>query len=306
MADNDVQSVLNRMSGNSDVLTKKYYDSLSIEMRLIDSDLSDISYDFFGYKLPMPVMMGVIGGFSHLGEDANYKATLAAKELDTIYWTSSHISDEQLQRMVATGAKIGIVIKPFKDQELFLRKCLKAQELGVMVIACDIDHAYSKNGGYDSQGDNVFGPKSFAQLKETVEALKVPFIVKGVLSVQDALKCQEAGVSGIILSHHHNIMNFAVPPAMLLPEIRKAVGKDYPVYIDCGIVSAAEAFKALALGADCVLVARAYMAPLAKEGTKGVVDFFTKLSGELKEFMNRTGSKDLKNIDPSVIRQMPY
>ena len=305
MADNDYQTVLNRMAGNADVMTKKYYDSLAIEMRLVDSDLSNISFDFFGTKLPMPIMMGVIGGFSHLGEDANYKATLAAKELDTIYWTSSHVSDEELKRMIASGAKVGIVIKPFKDQEYFLQRGLQAQEAGVVAIACDIDHAYSKNGGYDSQRDNVFGPKTSEELKQTVETLKVPFIAKGVLSVQDALKCKEAGVSGIILSHHHNIMSFAVPPAMILPEIRKTVGEDYPVFVDCGIVSAAEAFKALALGANGVLVARAYMAPLAKEGTQGVVDFFNKMKGELREFLNRTGSKDLKHIDPSVIHQIP-
>ncbi|MBQ6335036.1 MAG: alpha-hydroxy-acid oxidizing protein [Erysipelotrichaceae bacterium] len=305
MADNDYQTVLNRMAGNADVMTKKYYDSLAIEMRLVDSDLSNISFDFFGTKLPMPIMMGVIGGFSHLGEDANYKATLAAKELDTIYWTSSHVSDEELKRMIASGAKVGIVIKPFKDQEYFLQRCLQAQEAGVVAIACDIDHAYNKNGGYDGQRDNVFGPKTSEELKQTVETLKVPFIAKGVLSVQDALKCKEAGVSGIILSHHHNIMSFAVPPAMILPEIRKTVGEDYPVFVDCGIVSAAEAFKALALGANGVLVARAYMAPLAKEGTQGVVDFFNKMKGELREFLNRTGSKDLKHIDPSVIHQIP-
>ena len=305
MADNDVQKVLNKMSGNSDVLTKKYYDSLTIEMRIIDSGLSDISYDFLGHKLPMPIMMGVVGGFHHLGEGANYKAALAAKQLDTIYWTSSHISDEELKRLIDSGCKVGIVIKPFKDMDLFLERCRRAEELGVTAIASDIDHAYNKNGEYDRQQGEAFAPRTSEELKRIVKALKVPFIAKGVLSIHDALACKEAGVSGIILSHHHNIMSFAVPPVMILPDIRKAVGEDYPVFVDCGIVSAAEAFKAIALGADCVLVARPYMAPLAKEGTEGVVEFFTKMKGEFREFMNRTGSKDLKHIDPTVVHHMP-
>lgn len=304
--DNDVQKVLNRMTGNSDVLTRKYFESLAVEMRIINSDLADVNFDFFGNKLPFPIMMGVIGGFSHLGEDANYKATLAAKELGTVYWTSSHVTDEELKRMIDSGAKVGIVIKPFKDQQYYLEWIRKAEAMGVCAIATDIDHAYNKNGGYDGQKGNIMGPKSVDELREAASSVKVPFIAKGVLSVHDALLCKEAGLSGVILSHHHNIMSSAVPPVMILPEVRKAVGDDFMVMVDCGVNSGAEAFKAIALGADAVLTARGYMAPLAKEGTEGVVQHITKMAGEFREFMNRTGSPDLKHIDSSVIHKMPF
>ena len=305
MADNNVEIVLNKNTGNSDILTRKYFESLAVEMRLVDSDLADISMDFYGNKLDTPVMMGVIGGFSHLGEDANYKATLAAKQLNTVYWTSSHISDEELERMVKTGTKIGIVVKPFKDQEYYLSWLKKAEKAGVCAIATDIDHAY-KNGEYDGQQGIMFGPKSVAELREAKQAVGIPFIAKGVLSVQDALKCREAGLDGIILSHHHNIMSYAVPPVMILPEIRKTVGKDFKVFVDCGITGGREAFKALALGADGVLTARGYMAPLAKEGSDGVVNYFHKMSADIKEYMNRTASRDLNNIDPTVIHRVPF
>ena len=305
MADNNVESVLSKNTGNSDILTRKYFESLAIEMRIVDSDLADISMDFYGNKLDMPVMMGVIGGFSHLGEDANYKATLAAKQLNTVYWTSSHIADDQLERMIKTGTRIGIVVKPFKDQDYYLSWLRKAEKEGVCAIATDIDHAY-KNGEYDGQQGMMFGPKSVVELREAKQALKVPFLAKGVLSVHDALKCKEAGLDGIILSHHHNIMSYAVPPVMILPEVRKAVGKDFKVFVDCGITSGREAFKALALGADGVLTARGYMAPLAKEGSDGVVNYFHKMSADIKEYMNRTASRDLNNIDPTVIHRVPF
>ena len=275
-------------------------------MRIINSDLADVNFDFFGNKPPFPIMMGVIGRFTHLGEDASYKAALAARELGIVYWVSSHTSDEDLKRLVETGAMIGIVIKPFKDQQYYLDRIKKAEEMGVCVIASDIDHAYNKNGGYDGQRDDVMGPKSFEELKEAAASTKLPFIAKGVLSVHDALLCKEAGLSGIILSHHHNIMSSAVPPVMILPEVRKAVGNDFMVMVDCGVNGGAEAFKAIALGADAVLTARGYMAPLAKEGTEGVVQHITKMAGEFREFMNRTGSLDLKHIDSSVIHKMPF
>lgn len=306
MEGNEVTQLINKMTGNSDLITKKYFESLAIEMRIIDSDLCDSSIDFFGIRLPMPIMMGVVGGFSKLGEDSNYKATLAAKQLDTVYWTSSHISNDELKRMIATGTKIGMVVKPYRDEEKLITKLISAQNAGCTVLASDIDHAYSKTGNYDQQGESVFGPLSTQTLRRITDSISVPFIAKGVLSVHDAVKCKDAGVSGIILSHHHNIMSSAVPPVMILPGIRKAVGNDYPVYVDCGINSGCEAFKALALGASGVLVARPYMVPLAKEGTQGVVDFINKMHGELREFMNRTGSKDVNHIDSSVIHHLSF
>ena len=98
--------------------------------------------------------------------------------------------------------------------------------------------------------------KTASQLKEYVAASKCPFIVKGVLSAQDAEKCVEAGVSGIVVSHHHGIMPYAVPPLMILPEIVKVTKHRIPVFVDCGIESGADVFKALALGADAVCVGR--------------------------------------------------
>ena len=199
-----------------------------------------------------------------------------------------------------------MVVKPYRDEEKLITKLISAQNAGCTVLASDIDHAYSKTGNYDQQGESVFGPLSTQTLRRITDSISVPFIAKGVLSVHDAVKCKDAGVSGIILSHHHNNMNSAVPPVMILPGIRTAVGNDYPVYVDCGINSGCEAFKALALGASGVLVARPYMVPLAKEGTQGVVDFFYKMHGELREFMNRTGSKDVNHIDSSVIHHLSF
>lgn len=303
---NEVTELINRMTGNSDLITKKCFESLVIEERIVDSDLSDISMEFFGEKLDTPIMLGVIGGFNKLGENALLKSAEAAKELNSVLWISSHTSDEEVQALTATGARVIQIIKPYLDQEYFLGKVKRAEELGCFAVGTDIDHAYGKKGGYDIQGLHPFGPKSVVQLKEAVSSVSIPFIAKGVLSVQDAVKCQEAGVAAIILSHHHNIMNSSVPPVMILPDVRKAVGDTYCVLVDCGINSGTEAFKAMALGASGLCIARSYMAPLAREGKQGVVDHVNKMTGELQEFLNRTGSKDIKSIDPTVIHQLPF
>ena len=123
----------------------------------------------------------------------------------------------------------------------------------------DIDHCFDSKGRYDMVGDLPMRPKTTDQLREYVRRSTRPFIVKGVLSAADAKKCAQAGVKGIVVSHPHGILPGAVPPLMVLPEIRKAVGDQLTIFADCGFESGLDAFKALALGADGVMVGRELM-----------------------------------------------
>ena len=143
-------------------------------------------------------------------------------------------------------------------------------------------------------------PKSKEELAMFVKASKVPFIVKGVLSVADALKCAEAGVAGIVVSHHHGIMNYAVPPLQILPKIVEAVNGRMEIFIDCGFESGMDVYKALALGAHAVCIGRDLMKPL-ENGASGVTSRLTDLNNELKATMARTGAHCLTDIDSSVI-----
>ena len=120
------------------------------------------------------------------------------------------------------------------------------------------------------------------------------------MSVTDALKCVEAGVSGIVVSHHHGILQYAIPPLKILPEIVKAVDGRMKIFIDCGFESGMDIYKALALGADAVCVGRNLMEPL-KEGKAGVTRRINELNRELSTVMARTNVKDLKSFDSSVI-----
>ena len=113
-------------------------------------------------------------------------------------------------------------------------------------------------------------PKSLEDLKLFVNSTKLPFVVKGVLSVTDAQKCLEAGVRGIVVSHHHGIIDYAVPPLMVLPEIVETVGDSMPIFIDCSISSAYDVFKAIALGATAACIGRTILEPLKVGGAESV------------------------------------
>ena len=119
--------------------------------------------------------------------------------------------------------------------------------------------------------------------------------------MQDALRCRDLGAAGLVLSHHNGLTRFAVPPVMVLPEIRKAIGKDLLLIADGGIESGVDAFKALARGADAVTMGKALMGPLKEKGAEGVAEALRKTTAQLQAMMIRTGTKNLKHMDPSVI-----
>lgn len=295
-------------TGNSDKITRRYLDQLLIEMRIIDSDLASTEAEIFGTKLATPIMLGAIAGYEFMGENAILREAEAAGELNTIMWLNEHMTDDEIKAVVGSGAKAAMVVKPYRDLNMFLDLAKKFTDLGCIAIASDIDHAYSRrDGGYDHSMQGVeFGPRSSDELRTIVSTLEVPFVAKGVLSVHDAVCCDNAGVKHIIVSHHHNIMDYSVPPLMILPDIKKAVSGDMTVIVDCGIDTGADAFKALALGADLVCTARAVMKTLRSDGKDGVVKLIRDNTAQLRNFLNRTGSPDISHIDPSVIHHLEF
>ena len=168
-------------------------------------------------------------------------------------------------------------------------------------VGMDIDHIFGKDGKYDVvQGENM-APVTPKDLKTFVAAAAIPFVVKGVLSVRDAVQCAEAGVKGMVISHHSGRMPYAIPPLAVMPEIRKAVGTDIKLFVDCSIQSGADVFKALAMGADGVSIGRAMFQSLMDEGTEGVIRYFTEVNQELSMIMGFTGAGNLSEIDPSAL-----
>lgn len=288
-------------AGDSNQITRDYFDSLLLETRYIDSDLPTTQMKLFGEEFDTPIMTAALSHLHDICPNAMAEYALGAKKANAVCFFGMG-EDEDLEAMTATGAKLVKIIKPHEDNNEVLRKIDHAIKNGAFAVGMDIDHSYSGNGGYDVVCGLPMKPKSFDEMKMFVEHSSVPFVVKGVLSVQDAMKCIQAGVKAIIVSHHHGIMPYSVPPLMVLPEIVNAVNGQMKIIVDCGIESGMDAFKALALGADAVCVGRDLMGPL-KEGSDGVAKRITDMNNELKSIMARTGAKSLKEIDKTVIHR---
>jgi isopentenyl diphosphate isomerase/L-lactate dehydrogenase-like FMN-dependent dehydrogenase len=286
---------------DSDQITRDYFDSLLVEMRHIDAVIPSTKLELYGETFDTPIMMAALSHLHNVRENGMVEMAKGALAANAVNWAG--MGDEaEIAAITATGARTISIIKPYADNDYIFRRIEHAERCGVLAVGMDVDHAFGGNGKYDVVLGEKMKPKSLAELKEFIKSTKLPFIIKGVLSEQDAYKALEAGAKGIVVSHHHGIMNYAVPPLYILPKIVKVINHQIPVFVDCGIVSGMDAFKALALGADAVSVGRAIMEPLKINGSEGVKDQIIKMTEELAGVMARTCSVDLKSIDPSVIQ----
>lgn len=133
-------------------------------------------------------------------------------------------------------------------------------------------------------------------------ATKMPVILKGILSADDAARAVEVGASAIIVSNHGGRVLDTVPPTIeALPEVVAKVGGRIPVLVDGGIRRGTDILKALALGASAVLIGRPYLYGLAVGGADGVAKVVNLLRRELEMAMALTGRTSIKAIDSTVL-----
>jgi lactate 2-monooxygenase len=132
----------------------------------------------------------------------------------------------------------------------------------------------------------------------------LPIVLKGILHPDDAREARERGVDGIVVSNHGGRqIDGAIASLEALPPIIDAVGDGMAILLDSGIRSGADILKALALGADAVLIGRPYLWGLALDGQSGVETVLRSLLAELDLTMTLSGFTSVAEIDSSVLRQ---
>ena len=289
--------------GNSNRIAREYIDSLRIETRYMDSTNPKLDFTLFGERFASPIMTAALSHLDHfMSPGAADALAQGAAAAGAVLWYGM-AGDEEIERLNAAGARMIEIIKPYADRDLICKKIEHAGKLGLLAVGVDIDHPFSEDGGVDVIDGTPMAPLRTAELAEICKATKLPVIVKGVLSRRDAERCLVAGARGLVLSHHNNRIEYAVPPMALLPEIAAMAG-NVPVFIDCEIRTGMDAFKALSLGAKGVCIGRPLMTAIKQGGADAVRDYLLKANDELKKAMAYTGTGDLSRMDATVIHRI--
>jgi lactate 2-monooxygenase len=134
-----------------------------------------------------------------------------------------------------------------------------------------------------------------------------PIILKGILSVEDAVRAKEAGMDGIIVSNHGGRqLDGSIASLEVLPEIVDAVGKDLTVLFDSGIRTGTDIIKALALGAKAVLVGRPVIYGLGIAGKEGAKHVLAGLLADFDQSMGLAGVKSVGELNRKILRRVNY
>ena len=270
---------------------------------------ADTTFDFFGHQLVLPVMAGPVGAMQlHYGDrynDMEYNDLLvsACAKAGILAFTGDGTNPavmEGASKAIAANHGAGVTtVKPWNKEEVF-RKLDMAKASGAWAIAMDIDAAglpFLKNLTPPA------GSKTVEELKEIADYAQVPFILKGIMTVRGAEKAVKAGAKAIVVSNHGGrVLDQCPATAEVLPEIVEAVGKDVMVLVDGGIRTGTDVFKALALGAKGVLIARPFVNMVYGGGLEGPAALVAKLKAELEDTMLMCGAHSLAEIDRSMVR----
>ena len=276
-----------------------------VEKRQIDTSLS-----LFGKEFKYPFFAGPVGAVNlHYGDclnDVSYNDILvsACAEFGIAAFTGDGVDSNVMlaaTKAIKKADGFGIpTVKPW-NIELIREKLELVKESGAFAVAMDIDAAglpFLKNLNPPA------GSKSVEELREIVDAAGLPFIVKGIMTVKGALKAKEAGASAIVVSNHGGrVLDQCPATAEVLEEIADAVDGSMKIFVDGGIRSGTDVFKALALGADAVIIARPFVTAVYGGGREGVESYIQKISGELADTMAMCGVTSLEEISRDCVRR---
>jgi isopentenyl diphosphate isomerase/L-lactate dehydrogenase-like FMN-dependent dehydrogenase len=295
-------------SFNNNVLALKNY---MLKMRLIGEHFeANTSYNFFGKKLSMPIMGSSIAGVNSFGGDEVITerefcraVVLGCKNAGTIGWrgdtyTYSLKNSYGLDAIGEAGGWGVKIVKP-RDQETMIQFYQKAEKIGCIAVGTDIDGC----GSFAmSNHDQPVFKKSIDDIRNLVNSTHLPVIIKGIMSIEDAIDAIKAGASAIVISNHGGrVLDHTPGTASVLHEIASKVKNKVKVLVDGGVRTGYDVLKMLALGAEAVLIGRDVVRAAVGGGINGVRIHMEYLQKTLAKAMKMTNCKNLNEISSEIL-----
>lgn len=312
-------------SGAADEWTLRWNRAALDAIKLTPTVLTDVSrldtrVTLFGHELPYPILIAPTAYHKLMHPEGELATARGAGAASAVYVVSSFTTTplSEIARVATQPLWFQLYVRD--DRELTKDIVQQAEANGCRALCVTVDTVVTGTRNRERRAnftlpDNVLTPHMPGPLLEQkaltwkdIEWLqsfaKTPVLLKGILNPADAEKAVQAGISGIIVSNHGG-RNLDTVPATIeaLPRIAETIDCRIPVLMDGGIRRGTDVLKAIALGANAVLVGKPVCFGLACAGAEGVTKVLEILRTELELAMALTGKATLSSIDRSVIWQ---
>ena len=269
----------------------------------------DKEIEFLGQKLSLPVMAAPITGTTYnmggaITEDVYTQEVIVGSIMaGTVGWTGDGADPlmygSGIDAIKKNDGKGIPIIKP-RAQDEIIKRIRLAEEAGALAVGVDIDGAGLVTMALKGQ---PVSPKSPSEIEELVKATKLPFILKGIMTLKEAEIAYNLGVSAIVVSNHGGrILDHTPGVAEVLPEIADKLKGKITIIADGGVRSGVDVLKLLALGADAVLIGRPVVVAVFGGGREALKLYFDTIKSELKQAMLLTGVASVKNVPKEILR----
>jgi len=294
--------------------------------RLVDVSSIDIGVELFGQRLPSPLLLAPAGDQAFVQADGEI-ATANAAARSGHAMICSTVSSHSIEEIAAAGdAPLWFQLYPSRHRPFMQHLIERAEQAGCRALVLTVDGPTLGNreaerwfrtrserppvrlGNFeDYSGKKGIGDPSMTWdiVSWLHDQTRLPIVLKGIVTGEDAALCVEHGVDGIIVSNHGGRQEESGRGTLeCLPEIVTVVGGEMPVLIDGGFRRGTDIFKALALGANAVCIGRPYLWGLGAFGQAGVARVLSLLDGELARIMRFAGMVKVGDIDGgSLVRR---
>ena len=305
----EVPGMGGKETGSAFIQNFKSLQDVKINMRVIHNvSKPDTSVELFGKKMKAPIFAAPITGTTlNMGgkiSEREYITPVVEGCIETGIFPM--VGDTAVDSFLMDNLDVlkendgqGIVfIKPWENHDI-IKKIKLAEEAGAFAVGVDVDACGLVT--LSMHGKTVV-PKDVEALKELKAATKLPFIVKGIMTVEDAMLAVQAGVDAIVVSNHGGRVLDCTPGAAdVLPAIAEAVKGKITILVDGGVRSGVDVLKLIGLGADGVLIGRPFVTASFGGGKEGVEMYVNKVIGELEATMRLTGCQNVSDIYGRVI-----
>lgn len=305
------------------------FDRVAFNPRVLRGhSVPDLSTEFLGHRLRLPIMLAPVGSISHFHYEGALACARAAENADTAAFVGTLASPPLEEVRAGAAGTLFFQLYIYGDRQWTEELVRRAERAGYAAICVTVDLAaygrrerdlhnrFSSKGSVErpnldtssedaghALGDTFHAALSWQDIAWLRGLTDLPLILKGVLNAQDARLAVEYGADAIYVSNHGGRQLDHAPATIeVLPEIVEAVGSDAEVVVDGGFMRGTDVIKALAMGAKAVAIGKLMVWGLAAAGEAGLGHTLTLLEREMSTSMANLGAGRVADLGSHTLR----